>query len=152
MFYVLWHGGLRLGEVEFPRLVTYIPVPAPLPVWLKPGAAPSARHLNDVYQAFTCVSHAVKSWPYSCGAFGKMVFSRIPSPLFSGQALSGKLSQETVTLLPCSRRILPVERQVLSVVTSRQLNMRLRVANTRNGRSLAFLDLLVHLYQVGRIG
>ena len=62
-----------------------------------------------------------------------MVSSRIPSPLFSGQALSGKLSQETVTRLPCSRRILPVERQVLSVVTSRKLNMRLRVASMYTG-------------------
>ena len=85
----------------------------------------------DVYRAFTYVGRAAKSWPYSCGVFGEMVSLRVPSPLFSGQALSGKLSQETVTSLPCSRRILPVERQVLSAAAARQLNMRLRVASNQ---------------------
>ena len=126
------NGQFRLtlfaGSIACPRQVTPNPVPAPSPFWLKPAAVPSACRFHDVYRVFTYVSLAAKSWPYSCGTFRKMVSSRIPSPLFSGQALSGKLSQETFTGLPCSHRILPVERQVLSVATSRQLNMRLRVA------------------------
>ena len=51
-------------------------------------------------------------------------------PTFQRSGFAGKLSQEKVTNLPRSRRILPVERQVLSAAASGQLNMRLRVANT----------------------
>lgn len=105
---------LFTGSAARPRQVAYIPVPAPLPVWLKPPATPSACSINDVYQAFTCVSLAIQSWPYPFGVFRKMVVSRFPSPPCGGLALSEELSQETVSRLPCPRRILPVERQVLS--------------------------------------
>ena len=77
--------------------------------------------------------------PIPVALSGRWLF-RNPHPRFSAVGLlSGELSQETVTSLPCPRRILPVERQVLSVLTSRQLNMRLRVAIMRNYRIILFL-------------